>query len=147
MREDLPITTTLEVKDTCLCFRAQRAARALARRFDHAFAALGLTHGQFSLLMALNQPAPPPLSRLADFLGMDRTSLTAKLKAVVRNGWVVVEPDPADRRNRKLSLTDAGVDLLKEAFPIWRGEHADLNELVSEEDQIDLKDMLDALSG
>ena len=60
---------TLYVKDACLCFAAQRAARALARRFDAAFRPLGLTNGQFSLLMALNRPSPPTLSSLAELLG------------------------------------------------------------------------------
>ena len=39
-----------EMRDHCLCLHAQRAARALARRFDAAFRPLGLTSGQFSLL-------------------------------------------------------------------------------------------------
>ncbi|MDB5363905.1 MAG: MarR family transcriptional regulator, partial [Rhodospirillales bacterium] len=36
---DLPIVPfemTLHVRDACLCLHAQRAARALARRFDEA---------------------------------------------------------------------------------------------------------------
>ena len=33
----LPISTTLEVRDRCLCLHAQRAARAVARAFDDAF--------------------------------------------------------------------------------------------------------------
>ena len=56
----IPYETTLFVRDHCLCLYAQRAARALARRFDDALRPLGLTNGQFSLLMALNRPEPPP---------------------------------------------------------------------------------------
>jgi hypothetical protein len=33
---DVPFSTTLLVRDTCLCLHVQRAARALARRFDEA---------------------------------------------------------------------------------------------------------------
>ena len=34
MREDLPLTVTHEVRDSCLCLHLQRAARAVGRRFD-----------------------------------------------------------------------------------------------------------------
>jgi hypothetical protein len=37
--------------------RARRGPRA-GRRFDEALRPLGLTNGQFSLLMALNRPEP-----------------------------------------------------------------------------------------
>src|SRR4051812_44720797 len=58
---DIPFETTLLVRDTCLCLHVQRAARALARRFDEALRPLGLTNGQFSLMMSLNRPEPPAI--------------------------------------------------------------------------------------
>ena len=82
--------TTLEIRDHCLCLHAQRAARALARRFDAAFRPLGLTSGQFSLLNALNRPEPPAMGAVAAVLAMDRTTLTAALKPLERRGLVRV---------------------------------------------------------
>ncbi len=117
---------TLHVKDACLCFAAQRAARALARRFDAAFRPVGLTNGQFSLLMSLNRPSPPTLSSVADLLAMDRTTLTAALKPLERRGLVSARPDSADRRARRLALTARGRSLLAKAAPIWRREHGRL---------------------
>ncbi|HAJ19236.1 MAG TPA: MarR family transcriptional regulator, partial [Rhodospirillaceae bacterium] len=52
MDDDLPLSTTLEVRDRCLCLYVQRAARMLARRFDEALRPLDITNGQFSLLMS-----------------------------------------------------------------------------------------------
>ncbi|RYG93702.1 MAG: MarR family transcriptional regulator, partial [Alphaproteobacteria bacterium] len=43
----VPYETTLHVRDHCLCLAAQRAARALARRFDEALKPAGITSGQF----------------------------------------------------------------------------------------------------
>lgn len=120
----IPYETTLFVRDNCLCLQAQRAARALARRFDDALRPVGLTNGQFSLLMALNRPEPPPMGPVAAVLAMDRTTLTAALKPLERRGLVVVEPDPRDRRGRLLRLTQDGRRLLTEAFPIWKETHA-----------------------
>jgi DNA-binding MarR family transcriptional regulator len=124
---DVPYETTLEVRDTCLCLAAQRAARTLARRFDDAFRPLGLTNGQFSLLMALNRPKPPSIAPLAEFLAMDRTTLTAALKPLERRGLIRIMVDPDDRRGRLLSLTAQGRKLLAKAVPIWREHHASLD--------------------
>ncbi len=124
---DLPYETTLEVRDTCLCLAAQRAARTLARRFDDAFRPLGLTNGQFSLLMALNRPKPPSIAPLAEFLAMDRTTLTAALKPLERRGLIRITVDPDDGRGRLLSLAGQGRKLLAKAVPIWREHHAILD--------------------
>ena len=118
--------TTRRVRDTCLCLHAQRTARSLARRFDEALQPVGLTNGQFSLLNALNRPDPPPISAVARFLAMDRTTLTAALKPLGRRGLVTISKDPADRRSRRLNLTAAGRRTLAAAIPIWRRAHAAL---------------------
>ena len=120
---EIPLETVWMVRDTCLCLATQRAARALARRFDDASRPLDLTNGQFSMLMALNQPKPPTIAPLADFLAMDRTTLTAALKPLERRGLITVSVDPDDRRSRLLRLTAKGRGLLAKALPIWKEHH------------------------
>jgi DNA-binding MarR family transcriptional regulator len=122
----VPFETTLEVRDTCLCLHVQRAARALARRFDEALRPVGLTNGQFSLLMALNRPEPAAMGPVARLLAMDRTTLTAALKPLERLGLVAISTDPSDRRSRLLSLTEEGREVLAAAVPIWRAVHAEI---------------------
>jgi DNA-binding MarR family transcriptional regulator len=124
MSNAVPFATTLLVRDACLCLHVQRAARRLARRFDEALRPVGLTNGQFSLLISLNRPEPPAMAPVARLLAMDRTTLTAALKPLERRGLVVVGVGVEDRRNRRLSLTQAGRDLLEEAVPIWQRTHA-----------------------
>jgi DNA-binding MarR family transcriptional regulator len=124
----IPFETTLHVRDTCLCLHVQRAARALARRFDEALRPVGLTNGQFSLLMSLNRPEPAGLGGVANLLAMDRTTLTAALKPLERRGLLIIAPDPKDGRARVLSLTDAGRTVLAQAVPIWTREHGKLDE-------------------
>lgn len=129
----LPRETVLHIRDTCLCLAAQRAARRLARRFDAALKPFGLTNGQFSLMVALNQPEPPPIGRLAPFLGMDPSTLTAAVKPLARRGLLTVEPDPDDRRSRRLRITREGVALMREAVEVWRAEHAALESDMDED--------------
>jgi DNA-binding MarR family transcriptional regulator len=118
---------TLRVKDACLCLHVQRAARALARRFDEAFRPFDLTNQQFSLLMSLNRPEPPPMGPVAELLAIDRTTLTAALKPLERRRLVKVLPHPLDGRSRVLKLTAKGRELLGRAMPVWERTHADLD--------------------
>src|ERR1700752_1523489 len=97
--QKLPFETTLHVRDSCLCLHVQRAARALARRFDEALRPLELTNGQFSLMMSLNRPAPPSIGSVAALLAVERTTWTAALKPLERRGLIAVTADPTDRRS------------------------------------------------
>ncbi|RED41879.1 MarR family transcriptional regulator [Rhodopseudomonas thermotolerans] len=128
--------TTLLVRDSCLCLHAQRAARALARRFDLALKPAGLTSGQFSLLMSLNRPQPAPLGSVAALLAMDRTTLTANLKPLERRNLLEVLIDPADRRARLLRLTPSGRKTLAAAVPIWRKLHAEIEADLADADGV-----------
>lgn len=108
----------------------------LARHFDGLFRPLGLTSGQFSLLMSLNQPEPPSIGAVADLLAMDRTTLTAALKPLERDGFLQIKVDPADRRSRRLVLTAAGHRLLASALPIWKREHGKIETLLEDADSL-----------
>ena len=105
---ELRFDVTCRVRDTCLCLHLQQAARALARRFDAALRPLGLTNGQFSLLMSLNRPEAASIGDVSAVLAMDRTTLTANLKPLQRRGLVAISVDDADKRSRRLRLTPAG---------------------------------------
>lgn len=120
----VPYETTNHVRDHCLCLHAQRTARALARRFDEALRPLDLTNGQFSLLMSLNRPGPARMGSVVTLLGMDRTTLTAALKPLQRQGLVDIRTAATDKRVRALALTAAGTMQLAKALPIWEATHA-----------------------
>ena len=127
---EVPFESTLFVRDHCLCLHLQRAARALARRFDDALRPLGLTSGQYSMMMSLNRPEPPTIGSVASLLAMDRTTLTAALKPLRRRGLLTVMVDTNDRRSRRLKLTRAGRALLARAVPIWRRTHTEIDRLL-----------------
>ena len=118
-RHKLPVEFTHRVRDTCLCLHTQRAARALARRFDDALRPTELTNGQFSLLISLT----PAVAQ--------QEAHTANLKPLERRGLVKVAIDPADKRSRHLTLTPAGHALLVEAAPLWKRAHAATERLLN----------------
>ena len=97
---DVPFSTTLLVRDHCLCLHLQKAARAVARRFDLALKPTGLTNGQFSMLISLNRPDHPdvPLAtigNIADLLGMDRTTVTAAARILSRRNLLRLAAHPS----------------------------------------------------
>ncbi|ANP84676.1 MarR family winged helix-turn-helix transcriptional regulator [Rhizobium leguminosarum] len=143
---EIPFSTTLMVRDTCLCLHVQRAARALARLFDDALRPAGLTNGQFSLMMSLNRPEPPPMGPVAALLAMDQTTLTAALKPLQRKGWVTVMENPRDRRGRLLCLTPEGKAVLAKALPIWKSTHAMIDGKLPDGSAERLREDLQALS-
>jgi DNA-binding MarR family transcriptional regulator len=145
-RPAVPYETTLFVRDHCLCLHAQRAARALARRFDEALRPLGLTNGQFSLMMSLNRPEAATMGAVAKLLAMDRTTLTAALKPLERRGLVASIANPSDARSRLLALTADGEALLAEAFPVWRDTHAEVDHLLAEHASVPVREALRAMS-
>ncbi|MGK9168784.1 MarR family transcriptional regulator [Inquilinus limosus] len=104
---------------TCLCQRIQRAGRIIGRRFDEAFRSLGINNWQFSVLIALKHLRSPTISELAEALGMDRTTLTKNLKPLARRALLRVSTDERDARARRITLTEAGEDILASAKEGW----------------------------
>jgi DNA-binding MarR family transcriptional regulator len=142
----LPFDAIFEVRDVCLCLAVQRAARRIARRFDRAFQTVGLTNGQFSALMFVAGAESQTPGRLADLLGMDRTTVTALLKALQRRR--LVEPDASgdDRRQHRVAITPQGRALLAAAMPIWREAHARLEAALPPQSALSGRGFLRALS-
>lgn len=118
-RTDVVSTLSARVKLECAGGGLRRASRAISRFYGAAFAPLGLTATQFTLLVAVNLGGPIPLSRLAEFLVLDRTSLYRAVRPLVRRRCVRILPGRT-RRERTAALTEAGRQLLHEALPVWK---------------------------
>ena len=63
---------------------------------------------------------------VANLLAMDRTTLTAALKPLQKRGLLSIEPDPKDKRGKRLKLTDEGMAVLASAVPIWIQTHGEV---------------------
>jgi DNA-binding MarR family transcriptional regulator len=119
MTNQFPIDPA-QIGAQCLCLHARRAARVLARRYDEALASVDLTNGQFTLMAMLAGNRVIGMQALADSMGMDRTTLTAAIKPLVRRELLSAQADPLDARARRLRLTRAGAALLRKAIPLWQ---------------------------
>jgi len=120
MALELSPETARIVRDTCICYNLQRAARYYARRHDEALRPAGLTNGQFAAMMMMMRPYPPTITALADEMAMDRTTLTALIKPLQRRRLIKASIDADDRRQRRLTLTGEGRRVLEQALPLWQ---------------------------
>lgn len=101
----------------CACTTLRKAARAVGRVYDEALAGRGMTTAQFAILRHVARGGSVPLSRLADSLVMDRTSLYRALAPVEARGWVAVAAGPG--KAKLASLTPEGRAALDNAEGDW----------------------------
>lgn len=111
--------TSLPSDSPCACTSLRKAARAVSRVYDEALSGTGMTIAQFSVLRHVARGGETPLSRLAEALVMDRTSLYRALAPLERQGWIEVA-QAARGRARIASLTDAGRAAMEGATGPWR---------------------------
>lgn len=133
----------IEVRETCIGTKLRMASRAVTQLYDDALAESGIRSTQFSLLIALAQAPLVPLSKIAEALVMDRTTLTRNLMPLVREG-LVEEGRAADRRVRAYALTPQGRQVLERALPGWRRAQAELKRALSSEERDELDRLLRA---
>jgi DNA-binding MarR family transcriptional regulator len=102
----------------CLCNALRQATRAVSRLYDEELRGVGLRTTQYSLLRRLRAAGEIRQRDLGGLTSLDETTLTRNLRPLIDSGWVAISPG-ADRREKLIRLTDAGVAKLGEARPPW----------------------------
>jgi DNA-binding MarR family transcriptional regulator len=103
----------------CVCTAARRHSRDLTRAFEKTMRGSGVHVTQFTLLATLIQTGPIATTRLAEFRGLERTTLTRNLALLIRDGFVQID-EGEDRRVRKVAITPAGEEAARRAYPFWK---------------------------
>jgi DNA-binding MarR family transcriptional regulator len=116
-----------EVAEGCACRNLRQAARAVTQLYDQALRPSGLRVTQFTLLVAVSVSEPVPITRLADALSLDRTTLARDLKPLAERGLVEIAAGD-DRRLRVVRLTSQGREAIGRAYPLWRQAQAHIVE-------------------
>jgi len=110
--------TQVRVAWHCTCFNVRRASRAVTEFYDGIMAPSGVKATQFTMLGAVALMGPASVTRLAEHLALDRTTLTRNLKVLSEQGLVAISAGE-DRRERVVSLTDDGQAAIDRATPVW----------------------------
>ena len=105
--------------DECLCFAARRAARAITQVYDRELRSSGLRATQFTLLSYLLNAGRRPMNQAADYMGLERTTLTRNLQPLLALDYITVD-EGEDRRVKLIGITPAGRAAMSAALPHWR---------------------------
>jgi DNA-binding MarR family transcriptional regulator len=113
----------------CACTALRKATRAVSRIYDDALATVGMNITQFAILRVIGRAGDGgvPLSRLAESLVMDKTSLYRGLGPLIRSGWVVVT-QARKGRTKLVRLTTKGRRVTDAAAEPWEAAQSNVVE-------------------
>jgi len=108
-------TLSLGRLDGLLGFHLRMASAAVARDFTATLEDLGLTQKQCAVLELI--AANPQVSQIdmAATLGMDRATMMAVVDRLDQRELLVRTASQRDRRRQELTLSEAGLNLLRDA--------------------------------
>jgi len=122
-----------EVAEHCTCQKLRKAARIITRRYDEALKPTGIKGTQFTMLTTISiVDGDATLTDLADYMGMERTTLIRNLKPLERDGLISISAE-GFRRARSAEITEKGEETLKKALPIWSSTQQILKDELGEE--------------
>jgi DNA-binding MarR family transcriptional regulator len=139
---------TLQEAMGCSCLRIRRAARQFTQIYDHALEPAGLTVMQFGLLANLfgarvRRSEASSIGAIAEWLGLDPTTLNRNLKPLKARGLVKDQSDPSDGRLRIVQITEKGRRELQDALALWHQAHNRVEQTLGRKQRLALNDMLD----
>jgi DNA-binding MarR family transcriptional regulator len=105
-------------------YKIGRLSRSAHVYFKHRFGELGLGHAQGLTLHHICRQDGIDQLALLNKVRLDKSSLTSQLKKLEEHGYIVRKPDPADRRAKRIFITDktrALQDDLHDIFASWTG--------------------------
>jgi len=114
-----------DIPRPCVCTSIRKAARVLGRTYDAALSSTGLNVTQLAVMRAVLRHPDEPLSRIAEDLAMDRTSLYRAVEGLARQQWLTLN-DGKDKRSRRASVTKRGEAALSQADPGWSRTQGDI---------------------
>ena len=93
----------------------QQVSRNWRRAVNLRMAPLGLTDATWLPLLYLNRAGAVRQGELADFLGLDRSSVVRLIDTLTAQGLVLRQDDPDDRRAKRIVLTPAAAPVVRAA--------------------------------
>jgi len=83
------------------------------------------------------------IGAIAEWLGLDPTTLNRNLKPLKARGLVKDQSDPSDGRLRIVQITEKGRRELQDALALWHQAHNRVEQTLGRKQRLALNDMLD----
>jgi len=103
----------------CACTAIRKASRAVFRYYEEKLSGAEITVTQYSILRALERNGPTALSRLAEELVMERTTLYRTIRPLVDKKYIVLR-EGDNRKTKVASVTKSGLKLIQRVKPAWQ---------------------------
>jgi DNA-binding MarR family transcriptional regulator len=133
-----------QTQSRCACIRARRASRSLTGLYDEALRPVRLKITQFSALRNVQRLEPVSISRLAEEMALERSTLGRNLLLLRRRGLLRFA-DADDRREWSIELTPKARELLGRALPLWERAQARVEAALGKEGVATLFGLLEKL--
>ena len=103
----------------CMCYNLRKTSRAITQFYDNMLEPSGLAITQFSLLVGLSIAENPTITKMANEMIIDRTTLTRNLSILQNHGLIKITASGNDKREKNIIITNKSKELLATALPLW----------------------------
>lgn len=111
----------MNISEVDLCNDLFRVVSQLRKSFNREMLARGASLAQTKVLMCIKaMPGQARAADIAELLEISPRTVTEALDGLEREGRIVREPDPEDRRVKRVIITAAGEAALAVADPLRR---------------------------
>jgi DNA-binding MarR family transcriptional regulator len=128
-----------------MALRYGRIYMRLHRLLDRRMAAEGASLARTKMLHYIANNAPVRAADVAEWFDLAPRTVTQAIDTMERDALVVRVPDPADRRAKRLDITDKGRQVLHQTEPLRRELVEQAFSLLSEDDTLHFARILDRL--
>src|SRR5262245_37301806 len=119
------------IPQTCVSGALRRTTRIVSGFYDEILRSTGLHANQVLLLIPPYFAGPISINKMAEKIGLDRTTLVRNLKLLEDKDLINIRPGE-DLRTRIVTLTPKGHDTLVAALPLWEEAQRQVVELLGE---------------
>jgi DNA-binding MarR family transcriptional regulator len=127
------------------CFRLGAISRKMTRYYNNKLAPYGITIVQSWVLFYLSAQDGSSLKDIAGAIQLDSPVVTGLVDRLEKEGLVVREEDPGDRRSLKISLTPRGREVVEEVVPAVVEYNHRIRSIIPENDAHAFERALEAL--
>lgn len=114
----------------CMCAVIRKTGRLLTKKYDQYLKPSGLKITQFSMLANIARNPGITVSKLAELLVMDQSTVTRNLRVLEKTGYIHLEADTVDHRIKRIQITDFGMSRMDEARPYWEKAQLEIERIM-----------------
>ena len=132
------------MKSRCYCAVLRSASRKMTALYDAALAPAGIGLAQYSLMRRIKSAGAVSLTELAQIAELDRSTVGRNVRVLERMG-LVSETAAEDQRETTFALSEAGIETLRRARPMWDDAQRRVEAALGEDGAVTLRTLAESL--